>query len=119
LAFGSNFNAFITHKDLAKQEGIIFRHLLRMILLTEEFSALTPQGMEPADWQAEVKDIAAKLTDACPQVDPTSTHQTTKKAHAVADVVTGETPATTPDAAPPDAPVEEDPEGAFGAGLVD
>lgn len=90
LAFGGNFNAFITHKDLAKQEGIIFRHLLRMILLTEEFDTLTPAGMDPADWQAELKDIAAKLTDACRQVDPTSTDQTIKKAHAAADVVAGE-----------------------------
>jgi hypothetical protein len=93
LAFGGNFNAFITHKDLAKQEGIIFRHLLRMILLTEEFAALTPPGMDPADWQAELKDIAAKLTEACRQVDPTSTDKTIKNAHAAADVVAGEVPA--------------------------
>jgi len=52
--------------------------------------------MDPADWQAELKDIAAKLTDACRQVDPTSTDQTIKKAHAVADVVAGEAVAPLP-----------------------
>ncbi len=93
LAFGGNFNAFISHKDLAKQEGIIFRHLLRMILLTEEFAGLTPPGMDPADWQAELKDISAKLTEACRQVDPTSTDKTIKSAQAVADVVAGESQA--------------------------
>jgi hypothetical protein len=115
LAFNSNFNAFITHKDLAKQEGIIFRHLLRMILLTEEFAALTPPGMDPRDWQAELKDIADRLTEACRQVDPTSTDKTIKNAHAVADVVAGEVPVPT---APPPTP-EADPEDAFAAGLVD
>jgi hypothetical protein len=114
LAFGGNFNAFITHKDLAKQEGIIFRHLLRMILLTEEFAALTPPQMDPADWQAELKDIADKLTEACRQVDPTSTDKTIKNAHAAADVVAGEVPVPT---APPPKP-DDDPEDAFAAGLV-
>ena len=96
LNFGGNFNGFITHKDLAKQEGLIFRHLLRMILLTDEFATLTPPGLDPADWQAELKDIADKLTEACRQVDPTSTEQTIKKAHAAADVVAGETAPPSP-----------------------
>ncbi len=113
LAFGGNFNAFIAHKDLAKQEGIIFRHLLRMILLTEEFAGLTPPGMDPADWQVELKDISAKLTEACRQVDPTSTDKTIKSAQAVADVVAGE-------AAVPSAPAESpaDDAGDFAAGLL-
>ncbi|MCU0703724.1 MAG: DEAD/DEAH box helicase [Fimbriiglobus sp.] len=115
LAFGGNFNAFITHKDLAKQEGIIFRHLLRMILLTEEFAGLTPPGMDSQDWQAELKDIADKLTEACRQVDPTSTDQTIKKAHAVADVVAGEVPVPTPTPAE----IPADPLDDFAAGLVE
>jgi hypothetical protein len=94
LAFGGNFNAFITSKDLAKQEGLIFRHLLRMILLTEEFSQLTPPDMDPAAWQAELKEIADTLTDACRQVDPLSTEETIKKAHEKVDVVTADATAT-------------------------
>lgn len=87
LNFGSNFNAFISSKDLAKQEGLIFRHLLRMILLTEEFAQLTPPDIDPAAWQAELREIAERLTEACRQVDPTSTEETIKKAHEKVDVV--------------------------------
>ncbi|MBC7240280.1 MAG: helicase, partial [Chloroflexi bacterium] len=37
LEFGGDFNKYITSKSLQKQEGIIFRHLLRLILLLGEF----------------------------------------------------------------------------------
>ena len=118
LEFGGNFNKYITHKDLAKQEGLIFRHLLRMILLTEEFAALTPPGIEPAAWQAELKDIADQLTEACRGVDPTSTEETIKKAHEKVDVVSGEVPVPTPPPQPTaDQPPAEAPADAFGAGL--
>src|SRR5439155_4295290 len=33
LRFNGNFNKFVTSRDLVKQEGILFRHLLRRILL--------------------------------------------------------------------------------------
>jgi superfamily II DNA/RNA helicase len=118
LNFGGNFNAYITSRDLARQEGLIFRHLLRMILLTEEFEQLTPPGADPAAWAAELKDIADRLTEACRSVDPTSTEETIKKAHA-ADVVEGEEhakPVAVP-AEPPSAEPEE--EDAFGAGILD
>jgi superfamily II DNA/RNA helicase len=117
-----NFNTFVTTKDLTKQEGLIFRHLLRLILLTEEFEQLTPPGVEEATWKAELKEIADKLTDICRAVDPTSTEETIKKAHA-ADVVEGEDHAkpateTTPEPPPPPGLTAEE-EDAFGAGLVD
>ncbi|MFO0851182.1 MAG: DEAD/DEAH box helicase [Gemmataceae bacterium] len=118
LRFGGNFNAFITHKDLAKQEGLIFRHLLRMILLTEEFAQLTPTGVDPADWQRDLKQIADVLTEACRQVDPTSTEETIKKAHA-ADVVEGEDHAKTATAAETPLAPEPEEENAFGAGILD
>ncbi len=119
LNFGGNFNAYITSRDLAKQEGLIFRHLLRLILLTEEFAQLTPPGTDPADWQADLKDIADRLTEACRSVDPTSTEETIKKAHA-ADVVEGEDRAQ-PAAAPVEPPTSPEPEeeDAFGAGILD
>jgi len=90
LEFNGNFNTYITSKDLTKQEGIIFRHLLRFILLLEEFQQLTPAGVDPVAWQTELKTIAEILTETCRTVDPTSTEETIKKAHAVADVVAGE-----------------------------
>jgi hypothetical protein len=116
LNFNGNFNAFITNRDLAKQEGLIFRHLLRMILLTEEFAQLTPPGTDSATWQADLKDIADRLTEACRSVDPTSTEETIKKAHAVADVVEGEDHARTVSVVgePPAASADD----AFGAGIL-
>src|SRR5207302_763144 len=42
LRFGGNFNKFVQARDLVKQEGILFRHLLRLILLCGEFQQGTP-----------------------------------------------------------------------------
>jgi superfamily II DNA/RNA helicase len=89
FGYGGNFNLYVTSRELTKQEGLIFRHLLRLILLLEEFQQLTPPGVETATWQAELKDLADRLTETCRAVDPTSTEQAIKKAHA-ADVVEGE-----------------------------
>jgi len=121
LRYGGNFNTYVTSRELTKQEGLIFRHCLRLILLLEEFEQLTPPGIDPTDWKAELKEIADKLTETCRAVDPTSTEETIKKAHA-ADVVEGEEHAqavsgTVPEQPPP-AP-EPEAEDAFGAGIVD
>jgi superfamily II DNA/RNA helicase len=89
LRFGGNFNKFVQSRDLVKQEGIFFRHLLRLILLLGEFSQVTPDGLEPAAWQADLRDIADQLTASCREVDPTSTDEAIQLAHA-ADVVEGE-----------------------------
>ena len=89
LRFGGNFNKFVQSRDLVKQEGILFRHLLRLILLLGEFSQVTPEGVEPSAWQAELRDIADQLTASCREVDPTSTDEAIELAHA-ADVVEGE-----------------------------
>jgi superfamily II DNA/RNA helicase len=121
LRFGGNFNHFISHKDLAKQEGLIFRHLLRLILLTEEFEQLTPPGVDPAAWRADLKDIADQLTATCRAVDPNSTEATIKSAHA-ADVVEGEDhaeTATVTEPPPPEAGLTPEEEDTFGAGILD
>jgi hypothetical protein len=102
LDFNGTFTNYISSKDLAKQEGIIFRHLLRMILLLEEFSALTPPGADPHSWQQELREMADVLTTACRQVDPQSTDQMIQRAHQAVDVVVQAEP-----------PAEE-----FGAGLL-
>lgn len=90
LEFGGNFNKFVSSKDLVKQEGIVFRHLLRLILLCEEFRQVTPVGMAPADWQAWLRSVGDRLTESCRAIDPASTDEMIEKAHA-ADVVEGET----------------------------
>ncbi len=114
-----NFNTYVTTKDLTKQEGLIFRHLLRLILLTQEFEQLTPPGLTPDEWKKELSEISDKLTEICRAVDPTSTEEAIKKAHA-ADVVEGEEHAktaivTTVEAKPTGLTAEEESE--FGAGL--
>jgi hypothetical protein len=84
LEFGE-FNKYITSKGLQKQEGILFRHLLRMILLVGEFTQLCPPDAEQDEWQGEMRDIADRLTDVCRQVDPTSTDETLEQARRVAE----------------------------------
>ena len=73
LQHGGNFDAFVRSRDLTKQEGILFKHLLRMILLCGEFARLTPVGIEPAIWREKLDSIAAALSAACRTVDPQST----------------------------------------------
>ncbi|MCI0700720.1 MAG: DEAD/DEAH box helicase [Planctomycetia bacterium] len=117
-----NFNTYVTSKDLTKQEGLIFRHLLRLILLTQEFEQLTPPGITADEWKKELTEISDKLTDICRAVDPTSTEETIKKAHA-ADVVEGEehakvATATAPIEPPKPAEPDEDAD-SFSAGILD
>ncbi|MCS7167676.1 MAG: DEAD/DEAH box helicase [Gemmatales bacterium] len=90
LEMGGDFNKYIAARDLAKQEGIIFRHLLRLILLCGEFADARPTEGDPQAWHEEMVDIAARLTASCRAVDPTSTDQFVEEAQA-ADVVEGET----------------------------
>jgi superfamily II DNA/RNA helicase len=93
LRFGGNFNKYVQSRDLVKQEGIVFRHLLRLILLCGEFAQARPPDVAAADWQADLRDLAEQLTAACRAVDPASTDEAIEHAHA-ADVIEGETPAT-------------------------
>jgi superfamily II DNA/RNA helicase len=92
LRHGGNFNLYVRARDLVKQEGIIFRHLLRLILLCGEFMQATPPETTAADWQSELRDLADQITASCRAVDPASTDEVIQMAHA-ADVVEGETEA--------------------------
>jgi superfamily II DNA/RNA helicase len=89
LRFGGNFNKYIQSRDLVKQEGIVFRHVLRLILLCGEFAQVRPADIAADAWQQEMRDIANQLTESCRAVDPASTDEAIEKAHA-ADVVEGE-----------------------------
>src|SRR5207302_7437 len=89
LRFGGNFNKFVQARDLVKQEGIIFRHILRLILLCGEFAEVTPADIAADLWGAEMRAIADRLTESCRAVDPASTDEAIELAHA-ADVVEGE-----------------------------
>jgi hypothetical protein len=92
LRYAGNFNLYVRTRDLVKQEGIVFRHLLRLILLCGEFAQVTPPDAEPTEWQADLRDLAERLTASCRAVDPASTDEVIEHAHA-ADVVEGETAA--------------------------
>jgi superfamily II DNA/RNA helicase len=89
LRFGGNFNLYVKSRDLIKQEGIIFRHLLRLILLCGEFAQVSPPETTETAWQWWLRDLSDRLTAACRAVDPASTDEIIQQAHA-ADVVEGE-----------------------------
>ena len=67
LQFGGDFNKFIIAKQLQKQEGVIFRHLLRLILLLGEFSQLTPPDLDPQTWQEELRTTGRRTHRLLPQ----------------------------------------------------
>jgi hypothetical protein len=73
LEFGGQFNKYITARGLQKQEGVIFRHLLRLILLLKEFLPLAPPDSSEEEWRSELESISATLVDCCRGVDATST----------------------------------------------
>jgi len=82
LEFGGDFNKYTTGKHLQKQEGIIFRHLLRLILLAGELAQLRPPDTAPEEWQGDLQDIAQQLTASCHAVDPSSTDKALEQAQA-------------------------------------
>jgi hypothetical protein len=80
LEFGGNFNKYITSRGLQKQEGIIFRHLLRLILLVKEFQQFTPPDCLADEWLGELREMTERLTDCCRRVDPSSTDKALEEA---------------------------------------
>eukprot|EP00913_Durusdinium_trenchii_P010911 g10240.t1 len=111
---GGDFNKYVTSARLTKQEGIVFRHLLRLILLCGEFSQTAPPDCDPDEWRAELDDIATQLTRACREVDPESTEKAIESAEAYVDVVKGEARPGEASAAPKSDAAELDD---FGTGL--
>ena len=75
LQYGTDFNKYITSNKLQKQEGIVFRHLLRMILLTDEIVQLRPVDGDDDLWQDDLSDIANQLEAMCQAADPQNTEQ--------------------------------------------
>ena len=70
LSLGGNFNLFVHTRGLVRQEGILFRHMLRMALLCSEFAALP-------NWDAscgrDLEKVALALRRSCRRIDPEST----------------------------------------------
>jgi superfamily II DNA/RNA helicase len=90
FAFAGDFNKYVQARELVKQEGIVFRHLLRLILLCGEFRQVCPPGTTKEEWEAELKDIADRLAESCRAVDPASTDQMVEQAAHVGETAEGE-----------------------------
>ncbi len=118
LRYEGNFNLYVKTRDLIKQEGIVFRHLLRLILLCAEFMEVCPKDTTPEEWRGDLRDLSERLTASCRAIDPTSTDEIIQLAHA-ADVVEGEAGAvpTIPEGA--EKPEVEEPGRTFGTGIFD
>jgi len=76
LEYGGDFNKWVTVKKLQKQEGIVFRHLLRLILLINEFTLVCPPDITRTEWEDDLYDISSRLTESCRKVDAQSTGKT-------------------------------------------
>ena len=76
LEFGGDFNKFIVAHRLQKQEGIIFRHLLRLILLIAEFRELAPADTDPDAWRLELESLVQRIGASCRAVDERTTEKT-------------------------------------------
>ena len=75
LEFGGDFNRYVTARKLQKEEGILFRHCLRMILLLDEMANVPPFESTVQTWEDPFDDLAAQLTETCRAVDPQSTDE--------------------------------------------
>ncbi len=76
LEFGGDFNNYITSHRLQKHEGVIFRHLLRLILLISEFVQFCPPDTTDEQWRGDLLEIRNMLVESCRVVDPMSTDKT-------------------------------------------
>jgi superfamily II DNA/RNA helicase len=75
LQYGTDFNKYITGNKLQQQEGIVFRHLLRLVLLIDEMAELCPADISHNQWRDELYEIADQIEEMCRLADPQSTDQ--------------------------------------------
>ena len=75
LDFKGDFNKYIVSKGMQKQEGVIFRHLLRLILLLDEFLGASPTDGSSEKWKTDLVELKETLLACCTKVDPKSTQE--------------------------------------------
>ncbi len=75
LQFNGEFFKYIQARGLQKQEGIIFRHVLRFVMLCDEIASVPPIGSQPEDWEDVFDDLIDTLSASCRAVDPESTEE--------------------------------------------
>jgi hypothetical protein len=75
LTFECDFNKYILAHGFQKQEGMLFRHVLRFILLLNEVSSIAPENTTPEEWEIPFDALGQRLIECCRQVDPDSTNE--------------------------------------------
>lgn len=95
LEFDGQFNKFITSRGLQKQEGILFRHVLRFVLLCDEFASIPPFDTTPETWEDPLDDLIDRLTICCRAVDPESTDEVLENGLGNQEIWTGQSPKET------------------------
>ncbi len=75
LQYGTDFNKYVTNNKLQKQEGVVFRHLLRFVLLIDEMAELCPPDVDHHQWRDDLYEIADQVEEMCRLADPGSTDQ--------------------------------------------
>ena len=76
LNYEGDFNKYVTTKKLQKEEGILLRHCLRMILFLDEMANVPPEGTTVETWEDKLDELADVLTVACRNADPQTTEET-------------------------------------------
>ena len=89
LTLEGNFNRFVHRRGLVKQEGILFRHMLRLALLCGEFAALP--DWDPACGR-DLEKVALALRRSCRRIDSASTDRFLERAGAVPGAATFQSP---------------------------
>jgi superfamily II DNA/RNA helicase len=85
FVFGGDFNKFVLSRRLQKQEGIVFRHLLRLVLLLGEFGEICPAELDVDQWSTMIGSIRQRIVESCQRVDPKSTQRTLELAEQKGD----------------------------------
>ena len=75
MQFGGDFSKYVTARKLQKEEGILFRHCLRMILLLDEMANIPPSESTVETWEDPLDDLADRLTETCRRIDSQSTDE--------------------------------------------
>lgn len=75
MQYGGDFDKYVTSRKLQKEEGILFRHCLRMILLLDEMANVPPAESTVETWEDPLDELADRLTETCRQIDPQSTDE--------------------------------------------
>jgi hypothetical protein len=75
LEFDADFHRYIRAKGLQKQEGVVFRHVLRFLLLLDELASIPPFESTVETWEDPLDQWIERLTACCRAVDPQSTDE--------------------------------------------